>query len=144
MSVSCECCVCQVEVSATGWSLVQKNPTECGLSKVWSWSLEEKRRPRPPRGCRAIGKKRDELMRCTGPCHGSGGYSWASHGGGPVSIPGQSIVVDKVALGQVFPRVLRFSPVNFIPPVLHYLEKIKKKLNSIFIFVFITGLHNKP
>jgi hypothetical protein len=32
-------------------------------------------------------------------------------------------VVDKVALGQGFPRVLRFSPVNFIPPVLHYLEK---------------------
>jgi hypothetical protein len=31
-------------------------------------------------------------------------------------------VVDKVALGQVFPRVLRFSPVNLIPPVLHYLE----------------------
>jgi hypothetical protein len=28
-------------------------------------------------------------------------------------------VVDKVALGQVFPRVLRFSPVNFIPPLLH-------------------------
>jgi hypothetical protein len=28
-------------------------------------------------------------------------------------------VVDKVALGQVFPRVLRFSPVNFIP-VLHH------------------------
>jgi hypothetical protein len=28
-------------------------------------------------------------------------------------------VVDKVALGQVFPRVLRFSPVNLIPPVLH-------------------------
>jgi hypothetical protein len=32
-------------------------------------------------------------------------------------------VVDKVALGQVFPRELRFSSVNFIPPVLHYLEK---------------------
>ena len=32
-------------------------------------------------------------------------------------------VVDKVALGQVFPRVLRFSPVSFIPLVLHYLEK---------------------
>jgi hypothetical protein len=30
-------------------------------------------------------------------------------------------VVNKVALGQVFPRVLRFSPVNLIPPVLHYL-----------------------
>jgi hypothetical protein len=29
-------------------------------------------------------------------------------------------VVDKVARGQVFLRVLRFSPVNFIPPVLHY------------------------
>jgi hypothetical protein len=32
-------------------------------------------------------------------------------------------VVDKVALGQVFPQVLRFSPVNFIPLVLYYLEK---------------------
>jgi hypothetical protein len=43
-------------------------------------------------------------------------------------------VVDKVAQGQVFfpPRVLRFSPVNFIPPVLHYTEKR------------IIGLHNKP
>jgi hypothetical protein len=28
-------------------------------------------------------------------------------------------VVDKVALGQVFLRVLRIFPVNFIPPVLH-------------------------
>jgi hypothetical protein len=37
-------------------------------------------------------------------------------------------VVNKVALGQVFPRVIRFSPVNFIPPVLQYLEKMKKKL----------------
>jgi hypothetical protein len=35
-------------------------------------------------------------------------------------------VVDKVALGQVFPRVRRFSPVNFIPLVFHYLEKFKK------------------
>ena len=35
-------------------------------------------------------------------------------------------VVDKVAVGQVFPRVLRFSPVNFIPPELHYKEKRKK------------------
>ena len=38
-------------------------------------------------------------------------------------------LVDKVALGQVFPRVLRFSPVIFIPPVLHYTEK-RKKLSS--------------
>jgi hypothetical protein len=28
-------------------------------------------------------------------------------------------VVDKLALGQVFPRVLLISIVNFIPPVLH-------------------------
>jgi hypothetical protein len=48
-------------------------------------------------------------------------------------------VVDKVALGQVFSLVLRFSPVNFISPVLHYTEKLKKKK-----IVFFTGLHNKP
>ena len=30
MSVSSVCC--QMEVSATGWSLVQRNPAECGLS----------------------------------------------------------------------------------------------------------------
>jgi hypothetical protein len=48
------------------------------------------------------------------------------------------IVVDKVALGQVLLRVLRFSPVNFIPPGLHY-KKNRKKLTII-----ITGLHNKP
>jgi hypothetical protein len=35
-------------------------------------------------------------------------------------------VVDKVALGQVFLRLLRFSPVNFIPPVLHYTERREK------------------
>jgi hypothetical protein len=35
-------------------------------------------------------------------------------------------VVGKVALGQVFLQVLLFSPVNFIPPVLHYWEKDKK------------------
>jgi hypothetical protein len=35
-------------------------------------------------------------------------------------------VMDKVAPGQVFLRVLRFSPVNFIPPVLHYTEKLKQ------------------
>jgi hypothetical protein len=47
------------------------------------------------------------------------------------------LVVDKVALGQGFPRLLRFSPVNFIPPVLHYKEHEKK-------IIFFTGLHNKP
>ena len=39
-SVCCECCVCcQVEVSATGWSLVQRSPTDCGVPCVWSCSL---------------------------------------------------------------------------------------------------------
>jgi hypothetical protein len=48
-------------------------------------------------------------------------------------------VVDQVAMGQIFsPRVLRFSLVSFIPPVLHYKEKRKK------LIIFITGLHNKP
>jgi hypothetical protein len=34
---------CQVEVSATGWSLFPRSPTECGVSKkrVWSWSVEK-------------------------------------------------------------------------------------------------------
>jgi hypothetical protein len=41
--------------------------------------------------------------------------------------------VDKVALGQVFlPRVLRFSPLNFIPPVLHYTEKKKNTVYYIY------------
>jgi hypothetical protein len=35
------------------------------------------------------------------------------------------------------PRVLRFSPVNFIPLVLHYMKKH-------LIIIFITGLHSKP
>jgi hypothetical protein len=35
MSVSCVSVVCcQVEVSATGWSLVQRSATECGVSDV--------------------------------------------------------------------------------------------------------------
>jgi hypothetical protein len=48
---------CQVEVSATGWSLVQRSPTECGVSKKCVIVKPRKmRQPRPPRGCRAIGK----------------------------------------------------------------------------------------
>jgi hypothetical protein len=31
MSVSCECLCCQVEVSASGRSLVQRSPTDCGV-----------------------------------------------------------------------------------------------------------------
>ena len=47
----------------------------------------------------------------------------------PVSVH-VGFVVDKVALGQVFPRVLRFYPVNLIPPMLHYTEKREKKQSS--------------
>jgi hypothetical protein len=35
-------------------------------------------------------------------------------------------VVDKVALGQVFLQVLRFSPVNIIPPSAPHFRKLKK------------------
>jgi hypothetical protein len=52
------------------------------------------------------------------------GLSPQMHGFDPGSIH-VGFVVDKVALGQVFPRVIRFSPVNFIPPVLYYKEKRK-------------------
>jgi hypothetical protein len=48
---------CQVEVSATGWSLVQRSPTECGVSECVIVKPRTIRRPRPPRGCRAIGTK---------------------------------------------------------------------------------------
>ena len=34
MSVSVSVVCCHVEVSATTWSLVQRSPTECGVSKV--------------------------------------------------------------------------------------------------------------
>jgi hypothetical protein len=53
---------CQVEVSATSWSLVQRSPTDCGVSKKCVIVKPRKmRRPRPPRGCRAIGKKDAKL-----------------------------------------------------------------------------------
>jgi hypothetical protein len=35
-------------------------------------------------------------------------------------------LVDNVTLEQVFPRILWFSLVSFNPPVVHYLEKLKK------------------
>jgi hypothetical protein len=52
---------CQVEVSVTSWSLVQRSSTECGVSKKCVLVKPQKmRRPRPPRGCRAIGEKKRE------------------------------------------------------------------------------------
>jgi hypothetical protein len=53
---------CQVEVSATGWSLVQRSPTECVVSECVIVKPRTMRRPRPPRGCRAIGKKKKKVV----------------------------------------------------------------------------------
>jgi hypothetical protein len=57
---------CQVEVSATSWSLVQRSPTESGVSISVIVKRRKMTRPRPPKGCRAIGKK-NNLM--TTPCN---------------------------------------------------------------------------
>jgi len=39
--VSLRVVYCHVQVSASGWSLAQRNPTECGAcNRVWSWSLD--------------------------------------------------------------------------------------------------------
>jgi hypothetical protein len=48
-------------------------------------------------------------------------------------------VVNKVALGQGFPRVLCFYPVNSFHRCSITWKNEKKKL-----IIFITGLHNKP
>jgi hypothetical protein len=55
ISVSFECC--QVEVSASGWSLVQRSPTECGMSEC-DREASIMRRPWHTRGCCPIGKKK--------------------------------------------------------------------------------------
>jgi hypothetical protein len=41
---------CQVEVSASGRSLVQRSPTECGMSE-WVHKASTMRRPWTTRGC---------------------------------------------------------------------------------------------
>ena len=53
MPVSCECCCCQVEVSALDRSLVQRSPTECGVSQC-DREVSILRRLWPTRGCCAI------------------------------------------------------------------------------------------
>jgi hypothetical protein len=45
---------CQVEVSVTGWSLVQRSPNECGVSEC-DREASIMRRSWPTRGCCAIG-----------------------------------------------------------------------------------------
>jgi hypothetical protein len=47
-------------------------------------------------------------------------------------------VVDEVALGQVFLRVLRFSPVSIIPRWAPHFRKLKKKVLS-FTHSFSSG-----
>jgi hypothetical protein len=47
--VLCKCLCCQVEVSATGWSLVQRSPTGRGVSECDCEALI-KRRPWPSKG----------------------------------------------------------------------------------------------
>jgi hypothetical protein len=46
---------CQVEVSATGWSLVQRSPTECGVS-VCVRDASIMRRPWPTRAVEPLEK----------------------------------------------------------------------------------------
>jgi hypothetical protein len=50
---------CQVEVSASGWSPVQRGPTECGVSEC-DREASILRRPWPTRGCCAMKKKHYE------------------------------------------------------------------------------------
>jgi hypothetical protein len=50
---------CQVEVSATGWWLVQRSPTDCG---VWYIETSWMRRPWLTRGCRA--KNKQNVTKC--------------------------------------------------------------------------------
>jgi hypothetical protein len=53
-------------------------------------------------------------------------------------------VVDKVALGQVFPEYVYFGfPCQFHSTGAPLLGKMKKKLMT-FLFIFTTGLHRKP
>jgi len=57
MSLSFECCVVSGrKVSASGWLLVQRSPTVCGVSECDRGALIIKR-PCPARGCCGIGKK---------------------------------------------------------------------------------------
>jgi hypothetical protein len=56
ISVSCECCVLSGRVSVTGRSLVQRSPTDCGVSE-WDHEASIMMRSWPTRGCRATGER---------------------------------------------------------------------------------------
>jgi hypothetical protein len=51
-------------------------------------------------------------------------------------------VVDKVALGQVFLRVLQFSPVSIIPPWPPHFRKFKNIILSLILSH--PGKNNRP
>jgi hypothetical protein len=53
-------------------------------------------------------------------------------------------VVDKVALAQVLPRLLRFFPCKFHSTGAPLLGKNEGKNLTILPFIFVTGLHDKP
>ena len=86
---------CEVEVSAKGWSLVQRIPTECDVSGC-DREASTKRRPWPTMGCWVIWKKslNTWYMRL---------HKYQAR---PVRV---GFVVYNVALKLTFPWVLRFQ-----------------------------------
>ena len=63
MSVSCECCVLS-KISAKGRSLVQRSPTECGVSEC-NFEASVMRRPWPTSGYWAMGRRGGEACKLT-------------------------------------------------------------------------------
>jgi len=55
MFVCYECCVLSVQFSASGWSLVQRGPTDCGVSECYRETSQ--RGHRPTRGLLCYGQK---------------------------------------------------------------------------------------
>ena len=61
--VCCECCMCrQVMVSATSWSLVQRSPTDCGLSSEGDRESLKSGGHDPESGRSSKGKKNNVLQ----------------------------------------------------------------------------------
>ena len=61
VSVSLSVVYCQVEVSATGWSLIQRIPTECGVSEC-DREASTLRKPWPTMDCYAIQRKDSRVI----------------------------------------------------------------------------------
>jgi hypothetical protein len=64
---------CEVEVSASGWSLVQRSPTKCGVSEC-DREASIMRKPWPTRGCCTMKGKsptRPHLVVLSAPCAAS-------------------------------------------------------------------------